>query len=213
MPELKFEDVVVPADALASLRWERLFGRAAPVEIEIGTGKAAYLLRRARAHPETDFLGIEWANQFYRFAADRMRRWGVANVRMLRTDADHFIKVVCPRDSVSVLHIYHPDPWPKKRHHKRRLLQAPFVEAAVACLVTGGQIRVQTDHAEYFEQIQAVLREHARLDETAFDDADLMVGADEIATNFEIKYRREGREFYRIACVKGPRGPGTQGPS
>ncbi|RMF76690.1 MAG: hypothetical protein D6744_12080 [Planctomycetota bacterium] len=144
MAEPRIEDVTIRPEQLEGLRWELVFGRTAPVEIEIGTGKAGYLLRRARAHPEIDFLGIEWANKFYRYAADRMRRWGVTNVRMLRTDADHFIKVVCPRASVQILHIYHPDPWPKKRHHKRRLLQSPFVDAATACLVDGGQIRVHS---------------------------------------------------------------------
>lgn len=178
--------------------WRAMFGNEHPVELEIGTGKAAYLLRRAQTHPERNFFGIEWANKFYMFAADRMRRWGLSNVRMARIDADHFIKVLCPRSSLEVLHIYHPDPWPKARHHRRRLIQPAFVAAASSCLVLGGRIAVQTDHAEYFEQIEAVLRGQTGLMETGFDDLQPpeQVG---LETNFERKYRVEGRAFYRIA--------------
>lgn len=197
-------DVAVDPVRLDGLDWAELFGDAHPVEVEIGTGKAGFLLRRARAHPEINFLGIEWANKFYKFAADRFRRWGVGNVRMVRTDASHFIRVQCPRESLSVLHVYHPDPWPKKRHHRRRLFQKPFVEAAAARLVPGGRIAVQTDHAEYFEQIREVLLAHPDLSETEFNNAEFGVEAEgSIATNFEIKYLREGREMYQVAVVRG----------
>lgn len=194
---------VEPAE-LEHFSWERLFpGRGGlPVELEIGTGKAAFLLRRARACPERNFLGIEWANEFYRFAVDRFTRWKLANVRMLRTDAGQFVRLICPRDSLSVLHVYHPDPWPKKRHHKRRLFQAPFVAAAVDCLRTGGRIAVQTDHAEYFEQICAVLRGRPGLREIPFDDPEFGVEGARLSTNFEIKYLREGRAMHQIAVQK-----------
>jgi len=187
---------------LSDLSWEKAFGYRAPVEIEIGTGKAGFLLRRARAHPERAFLGIEWANQFFKFAADRMQRWGVTNVRMLRTDASHFMRIICPRDSVTALHVYHPDPWPKKRHHKRRLFQPAFVHAAVACLVPGGHWAVQTDHAEYFELIRSLLLNHPGLVETPFDDPDFGVEAARVATNFEIKYLKEGRRLYQLAVKR-----------
>ncbi|MBN2447001.1 MAG: tRNA (guanosine(46)-N7)-methyltransferase TrmB [Phycisphaerae bacterium] len=191
--------IIVEQAELKDLSWSRLFGNEHAVELEIGTGKAGFLLRRAQAHPDTNFLGIEWANKFYKYAADRMARWGMANVRMLRTDADYFIKVVCPRESLSVLHVYHPDPWPKKRHHKRRLIQKQFVDAAVACLIPGGRWAVQTDHAEYFNAIRPLLLEHPELDEVAFDDPVFGVAEARIATNFEIKYLREGRDLYQIA--------------
>lgn len=194
--------IAVDPAALDGLDWCELFGNPDPVEIEIGTGKGGFLLRRAQAYPARNFLGIEWASKLYRCAADRFRRWGLANVRMVRTDASHFIRVQCPRDSVSVLHVYHPDPWPKKRHHRRRLFQRPFVDAAVACLVAGGHWAVQTDHAGYFAAIREVLLSHPELVETAFDDPAVGLSAESVATNFEIKYAREGREFYRIAVVR-----------
>lgn len=194
--------VAVGLDELRDMAWERLFGNTRPVELEIGTGKGAFLLRRARANPQRNFLGIEWANQVYRYAVDRMQRWGVPNVRLLRTDADHFIRVVCPRDSLSALHVYHPDPWPKKRHHKRRLFKPVFVEAAARCLIPGGHWAVQTDHDEYFEVISALLRTHPLLVETPFDDPEFGVEAARVATNYEIKYLREGRRMHQLAVKR-----------
>lgn len=194
--------IAVPAEALASLTWRGLFGNDHPVELEIGVGKAGFLLRRAKALPERNFLGIEWAGKYYRYAVDRLMRHGVTNARLVRTDASYFVRVVCPRGSLAALHIYHPDPWPKARHHRRRLIQRDFVDAAAACLAPGGRWAVQTDHAEYFEQIRALLIGHPALVETEFEDSGWGVVEARLDTNFEIKYRREGRTIYRIAVLR-----------
>lgn len=209
--------VAVAQEELPGLSWSALFGNERPVELEIGCGKAGFLLRRAQAVAQHNFLGLEWANEFYKFAVDRMTRWKVSNVRVLRTDAALFIRTICPRHSLTALHIYHPDPWPKKRHHKRRLFQPAFLDAAVACLVVGGRIAVQSDHAEYFALISALLQRHPLLEESEFFDprwhagllpADAAAAAatDElrVATNFELKYRKEGRSIYRIAAIRKP---------
>lgn len=194
--------IAVELRELEGFSWRAIFGDDRPVEVEIGTGKAAFLLRRARARPEHNFFGIEWANEFYRFAVDRMQRWKVRNVRLLRADASHFIRCVCPPESLTALHVYHPDPWPKRRHHKRRLFQPAFVEAAVACLRHGGHWAVQTDHAEYFEIIRGLLIAHPELHETPFDDPEFGVEAARVATNFEIKYLREGRRMCQVAVKR-----------
>ena len=194
--------ISVDPAALENLRWAELFGDDRAVEVEIGVGKAGFLLRRAQACPDCNFLGFEWANQFYRFSADRLRRWELQNVRMVRADASYFIRKQCPRASLSVLHVYHPDPWPQKRHHKRRLFQKPFVDAAAACLIPGGRLAVQTDHAEYFEIISSLLHCHPELEETEFDMRDFGVEGGAVATNFEIKYIREGRPMHRLAVIR-----------
>jgi tRNA (guanine-N7-)-methyltransferase len=190
---------------LENFSWEAAFGNDHPVELEIGTGKAGFLLRRAQAHPQRNFLGIEWAGEFYRFAVDRMQRWNIPNVRMLRADASHFIRVLCPADSLTALHVYHPDPWPKHRHWKRRLFQPAFVDAAVRCLLPGGHWAVQTDHAEYFDIIRPLLTHHPELQEVPFDDPHFGVEASRVATNFEIKYLRENRQLYQLAVRRRPR--------
>lgn len=194
--------VAVTVDQLEGFRWPDLFGNDHPVELEIGTGKAGFLLRRAQAVPDRNFLGIEWCNQIYKYAVDRMQRWQVPNVRMLRTDADHFVRVLCPVESLQVLHVYHPDPWPKKRHHKRRLVKQPFIEAAIDRIVPGGYWRLQTDHADYFRQMTALLAEHPRLRQVEFEDESFGYTPEGIATNFEIKYIREGRPIYRLALQR-----------
>jgi len=177
-------------------------GNDRPIELEIGCGKGGFLLVQAKAHPERNYVGIEWANKFYKFAADRMARWGLSNVRILRTDAKHFVMHRLPLACLAALHVYHPDPWPKKRHHKRRLFTAEFVEAVVRVLAPGGRLAVQTDHAEYFEQIRDVTN-HRELESTPFERecATAITAEDGCAsgTNFEIKYLREGRTIYRLA--------------
>ena len=194
--------IAVELAVLQGFSWAALFARPGPIEVEIGTGKAGFLLRRARARPERNFLGIEWANEYYRFGVDRMERWQIANVRLLRSDGAHFIRIVCPRESLTALHVYHPDPWPKRRHWKRRLFQQQFVDAAVQCLVHGGHWAVQTDHAEYFEIIRGLLLSHPELYETPFDDPEFGVEAARVATNFEIKYLREGRKLCQLAVKR-----------
>ena len=199
--------IAVDVAELNDFHWESLFTEPRPIELEIGTGKAGFLLRRAQANPQRNFFGIEWANEFYRYAVDRMQRWGMTNVRLLRADASEFIRLICPRNSLDALHVYHPDPWPKRRHWKRRLFQPRFVNAAVECLIPGARWAVQTDHAEYYEAIVELLRGHPDLEEIPFEDPTFGVTelADDdvtIETNFEIKYRKEGRNFYRVAMHK-----------
>ena len=174
---------------------------AAPLEMEIGCGKGGFLLRQAQAHPDVNFFGVEWANEFYKFTADRMARWGVANVRVMRTDAKVLVTHHLVPGCLAALHVYHPDPWPKKRHHKRRLFTPDFMEAVVRALVAGGRLVVQTDHAEYFEQIQTVIRARPEIRPAAFED---VVDSESPQTNYEIKYEREQRPIYRIAGVRAP---------
>ena len=194
------QDIIVepPAEGVVvdPMTW---FDSPGPFELEIGCGKGGCLLSRARVHPQIRFLGIEWANEFFKYAADRMVRWGLTNVRLMRTDAKHFVMGNLPAACVNVLHLYHPDPWPKKRHHKRRLVQAEFVEAAIRAIVPGGRWLVQTDHAEYFEQIERLLTARPELVRIEWDDTQADPGSDWKGTNFEVKYAREGRAIFRIA--------------
>ncbi len=193
------EDIIVepPEDGVIvdPIRW---FESPGPFEIEIGCGKGGFLLARARANPGICLLGIEWANKYFRYAADRMARWKLTNVRVMRTDAKYFVIHHLPPACVSVLHVYHPDPWPKKRHHKRRLIQPDFVEAALRCLVPGGRWLIQSDHEEYFGAIRGLLDGQAGLSELAWENAAVATGEEWSGTNFEAKYAREGRTIHRV---------------
>lgn len=183
-----------------------LFGQPGSVEIEIGAGKGTFLINQAKAHPGTNFLGIEWANQYYQYSVDRMCRWQMQNVRMLRTDARDFIGRYIRDESVEVFHIYFPDPWPKKKHNKRRFFARNNMLEVIRCLKTGGQLRVATDHAEYFEVISQVLRVDSVVsvlfEEVEFFPTDAANEGELVGSNFERKYLIEGRKTYKIALKK-----------
>ncbi len=197
------EDITLepPADGevVDPATWFDTFG---PLELEIGCGKGGFLLSRARTRPDIRMLGIEWANKYFRYCADRMARRQLTNVRVMRTDAAHFLRNHLPPECVTVLHLYHPDPWPKKRHHKRRLVQPDFVQAVVRVLTGDGKWLIQSDHQEYFAAMREVIDARPELTELSWDKTDVELGGDWIGTNFEVKYTREGRTIYRVAYAK-----------
>jgi tRNA (guanine-N7-)-methyltransferase len=197
-----------PKDLDGKIDFVRIFGRTGPVHIEIGTGKGTFLLNQAGAWPGDNFLGIEWARKYYRHAVDRIGRWGLTNVRIIRTDAAGFLADFVPDDSVDGFHIYCPDPWPKKRHHKRRFICPANLEHLVRCLRTGGQLKIATDHADYFEQIKQVLTVGAaqcaclRLEQIDFLPTAGAEASEWVGTNFERKYLKEQRPIYTLAVRK-----------
>ncbi len=181
----------------------QIFGRSAPIHIEVGSGKGAFLLNQAKAQLDVNFLAIEWANKYYRYAVDRIGRWGLTNVRIIRTDAVDFIARFVPADSIECFHVYFPDPWPKKRHHKRRFINSPNLEQLMRCLKKGGTVKIATDHAEYFQQIQSVLSEQRdKLEKIDFLTPNGINDGQCVGTNFERKYIREQRPIYTIAARK-----------
>lgn len=165
-------------------------------EIEIGSGKGTFLVQQAAIHPEVNFLGIEWAGEFYRYAADRMRRRGLENVRMLHADASEFIHYRCPDAIAAVVHLYFSDPWPKKRHHKRRVVQDRFLVEVHRVLERDGELRLVTDHEALWAWYEVHAARHAGLFERGAFEAPPSAGESElVGTNYERKFAREGRGF------------------
>ncbi len=192
-----------PENLDGKIDFVRVFGRAGPVHIEIGTGKGTFLLNQAKAHPGDDFLGIEWARKYYRYAVDRIGRWGLTNVRIIRTDAATFLADFIPDNSVECFHIYFPDPWPKKRHHKRRFICPANLEHLIRCLKTGGQLKIATDHTDYFEVIKTVLAtRNEKLQEIDFLPTAGAEASEWVGTNFERKYLKDQRPIYTLAVRK-----------
>ncbi|MFC1783568.1 tRNA (guanosine(46)-N7)-methyltransferase TrmB [Planctomycetota bacterium] len=185
---------------------ERLFGGSEPIHIEVGAGKGTFLLNQARSCPEVNYLGIEWANKYYRYSVERMRRWQVPNVRILRTDARYFIERYLPDECVNTYHIYFPDPWPKKRHHKRRFFLPDNLAHLVRSLVIGGELRTTTDHAEYFEIIRNLLlpdsTSAALFEPIDFLPANTAHPGEWVGSNFERKYLKQDRPIYTLAVRK-----------
>jgi tRNA (guanine-N7-)-methyltransferase len=197
------EIMLRPEEVEGRVDFASIFGRTGPVHIEVGSGKGTFLVNQARAHADIDFVGIEWARKYYRYAVDRMGRWGLKNVRLIRTDAAAFVAENIGDESVECFHIYFPDPWPKKRHHKRRFISDTNLGQMLRCLKRGGTIRMATDHADYFEHIKGVLAGRAgEVEEIEFLPT---AGADTgewVGTNFERKYLKESRAIYTIAVRK-----------
>jgi tRNA (guanine-N7-)-methyltransferase len=172
-----------------------------PLEIEIGPGKGTFILERAPKRPDINFLGLEYAMSYASYTADRIRRASLENARIICSDAALFIKNRLADESVLRLHVYFPDPWPKRRHHRRRLFHKPFAEQVVRILRPGGQLLVVTDHRDYFEQICRVLAGIEGLADTDFPR--LLEGEEHIVgTNFERKYAIQGRHIYSTAKLK-----------
>jgi tRNA (guanine-N7-)-methyltransferase len=186
------------AGKIPPLSWEDVFTFSpAGVEIEIGSGKGLFLRRRAAARPDSGFVGVERAGKWLRLSAERIARDARPNIRVIRTDAFDLLARWVPLGSVAAIHVYFPDPWPKKRHAKRRLLGPALFDLSARALAAGGRLAIATDVVAYFEEANGILLEHACFEEMPVTDAD----RDEVRTNYALKYEREGRGF-RFACYR-----------
>ncbi len=168
-----------------------------PFEIEIGSGKGTFLVAQAAEKPETNYLGVEWAMEYWRLAADRLRRHGLTNTRVLHDDAAEFLRWRVSDGVARVIHLYFPDPWPKKRHHKRRIVQDQFLLDCHRVLMPDGELRIVTDHEDYWGWMGEHFARHAsRFAVHPFVQPDSAGEGEVVGTNFERKYRREGRPFH-----------------
>lgn len=182
------------------LDWRELFGVDGPVEIEVGIGKGRFLLAAAQARPEVLHLGIEWANKYLRIAESRARKRGLDNVRFVRVDARELVQRLIPTASVSTYYLFYPDPWPKKRHHKRRFVRPDTVGHVARTLLPDGRLHVATDHADYWKAIEEVLHDHPAFERlAAFGGDNFPLPVDQPLTNFEAKYGVEGRQRHRAS--------------
>jgi tRNA (guanine-N7-)-methyltransferase len=174
-----------------------------PLELEIGSGKGTFLVQQAPLHPDRRYLGVEYARPFWKYAADRVRRHDLPNVRVLHTDAAALVRSYLPEACITRCHIYFPDPWPKARHHKRRLVAEPFLRQLHRVLEPGAHVRIATDHADYFAWMQDHAAKVADLYTRLPYEPPDAAGTNELAgTNFERKYRREGRTFHGMTLHK-----------
>jgi tRNA (guanine-N7-)-methyltransferase len=174
-----------------------------PLELEIGSGKGTFLAQHAPRHPETNFLGVEYALKYFRVAADRARRHALPNARFLHADAGPLIRHHLAPASLHAVHIYFPDPWPKARHHKRRFVTADNLATLHALLRDAGHVHLATDHADYFDWMQHHAQSVAdRFDRLPFDRPDSAGPGELVGSNFERKYRDQGRTFHGMTLRK-----------
>jgi len=192
MIELDLNSLHIP------LENEEMFGRQAPMHLEIGSGKGRFSVEFALSHPDLNYLSIERAPKYHRFLAERIRRRGVENIRLLHTTAEDLVFRLLGPESVDAVYILFPDPWPKKRHHKRRLIKAENINGFHRIMRPGSRLLIKSDHPDYAEVIAAVLENAEGFRSLDAEEA----FADLPQTGFEMKYIREGRPIHAFALEK-----------
>ena len=200
------EPVVALADLSDRLDLAAVFGRpgSVEVEVEVGFGKGRLLLERAAAAPERLFLGIERAAPYLRLVRHRVLLAGLGNVRLLLADAaDAFHRLLPPR-SLARVNVLFPDPWPKRRHHPRRLIQPPFLRDVAAALLPDGRLNIVTDHDDYWRWIE---RAAGQVDELiAALETDLEPDV-VLRTHFATKLAAAGAAFHHLTLRPRPAPP------
>jgi tRNA (guanine-N7-)-methyltransferase len=175
--------------------WRSVFGNARPVEIEIGPGRGDVITAFAQAYPGINFFGIEAQRWYAHRTQGRAERLGLANVRVIAADARCVVHNLVPDASVHAVHAYFPDPWPKKRHGKRRLFSPEFALDLRRILVTGGVVYVATDLEEIFGLMRSALLSAGFTPDRAVPTRTRPV------TRFEEKYASAGTHQ---ACYRAP---------
>jgi tRNA (guanine-N7-)-methyltransferase len=190
-------DIVVDLGSVAlPLTSRDLFASPLALEVELGVGRGGFLLQWAASHPDVGLLGVERAHRYLAVTALRATRQGLTNVRLVHTTAEDLLFRCLAPECAAAVHVYFPDPWPKKRHHKRRFFRPENVARLAEILIPGGLLRVKTDHDDYALAIAAVLAAEPRLVPVPTGGAFQGVPA----THFEIKYARDARPVHRFAC-------------
>ncbi len=180
------------------LVWSEIFGRDAPTDIEIGSGKGKFLNETAALHPERNMLAVERSPKYQRLCCDRAARRGLDNVRLVRTTGEDLLFRLLAAESVQTFYVLFPDPWPKKRHHKRRFVKPEVVAAIRRALVPGGALLVKSDHEGYAEVIDDVLANAPGFERV--DPAGAFAGLP--VTGFELKYLADGRTIHSFAVQR-----------
>jgi len=186
--------------APAPLDLARVFGRVAPATLEIGFGMGETTAAIAQAHPAVDYLGIEVHLPGVGALLQRIDALALANVRVIRHDAVEVVDAMIAPGALAAVHVYFPDPWPKKRHHKRRLLNAPFVHSLALRLAPGGYLHVATDWAPYADEVLATLAAEPLLANAAAGFAPRPAWRPQ--TKFELRGRRLGHDVFDLLFTR-----------
>ena len=175
----------------------QLFPKAQPLEVELGSGDGSFLLEWARRHPEHNFIGVERLLGRIRKLDRKGLRAELSNLRGIRLEASYVMEYLLPRASVETLHVYFPDPWPKRKHRKHRLVNSHFTEVGATLLRPGGVVCLRTDDANYFAQITEVFEANPK-----FSVVETPAELGGVLTDFEREFQARGvgtlRAAYRL---------------
>jgi tRNA (guanine-N7-)-methyltransferase len=190
-----------PPSSLAPARrldWQVIFANDRPVELEVGFGKGLYLVNAARAQPGLNFLGIEIERKYQLFTAARLARMHLSNVRVACADARPLLRDWVASSSLNAVHVYFPDPWWKKRHHKRRVFTGEFASECARVLRPGGVLSVATDVEDYAGLVRQLVTTNTSLRELPPPQLSPAAHDLDYLTNFERKFRKQGKTIWRM---------------
>ena len=173
-----------------------LFGNDHPVVLEIGSGKGRFLIATATELPDLNVVGIEKSLHYHRVIRDRVLKRNLTNIRLINHDAFLVLRDMVPHASLAEIHVYFPDPWPRKKEQKRRIIRPEVLEQFRRTLVEGGAGIYVTDHREYFEVAAPLIEQVFRAERR------IPGPGDPPRTNYEAKYRAEGRPIYEVRFWK-----------
>jgi tRNA (guanine-N7-)-methyltransferase len=176
-----------------------IFQKPRPLEVELGCGDASFLVEYARRNPEKNFIGIERLLGRIQKLDRKGRRAGLANLHGVRIESSYFLQYLLPPRSAVALHIYFPDPWPKKKHRKHRLIGENFPALARAALASGGVVYLRTDDADYFRQMTEVFAASGE-----FQKVETPVELAGLLTDFEREFRARNIQTLRAAYQLKP---------
>lgn len=197
-PAVQLPSAILPIpEENCRLQFPDIFGIAGPVEVDVGCGKGRFLIARAQAAPDTLFLGIDKRLQRIQKVDRKIRREGLRNVRLLMAEAASVVEELLPALSVRAFYIFFPDPWPKRRHHRRRLFSPPFLTALHRAMSEDGRVYVATDDGDYFAWIHALLKQDRRFVECAAYEP-----GDADRTEFETTFLKLGSTIHRCGFAK-----------
>jgi tRNA (guanine-N7-)-methyltransferase len=179
---------------LERLDLAKLFPKAQPLEVELGCGDASFIAEYAARHRERNFIGVERLLGRIRKLDRKGRRAGLTNLRGVRIECAYFLEYLLPPHSATALHVYFPDPWPKKKHRKNRLINERFPELARSVLVSNGIVYLRTDDADYFEQMKSVFAADA-----TFRSVETPAELAALTTDFEKEFNARKIETRRAA--------------
>ena len=188
----------VPADLFRPLDLAALFPNPhAPLELDVGSGNGRFAIEMARRYHDRNFLALERQKKRVRRTCEKAAKAPPPNLRILHIESGYAIRHLVPPGSVARVHILFPDPWPKRRHHKHRLLQPEFFSGVWRALAPGGRGRILTDHEDYYNEIRVRLRARTDFRELPWDDDD-----DRPRTAFETRFLQQAVPIYRIQMEK-----------
>ncbi len=189
---------LVPENYFAQIRVEDFFTSEAPLEIDLGCGDGKFTLEMAEHHPDRNFLAVERLLGRVRKVCRGADKRGLENLRVLRLETLYTLEWLLPENSVDRLHLLCPDPWPKAKHHRRRLFQKPFLDAVVRVLKPGGELLFKTDHDEYFEWSEEHLTDYQGLERLDWPDDAFFYPK----TDFQIQWEAEGKKLQGLRARK-----------